>query len=67
MADLGGQMGATAPPLHDENSALAPLFGKKSSPYPDSNAFFFSVLRSECGETYEIGRYSVEKPENPLE
>ena len=31
MADLGGQMGATATPFHDENSALAPPFCKKSA------------------------------------
>ena len=31
VADLGGQMGATAP-LRDENSALAPPFWKEKRP-----------------------------------
>ena len=32
VADLGGQMGATAP-LHDENSALAPPFWQGKRPF----------------------------------
>ena len=39
---MGVQLGATAP-LHDENSAWRPIFGKKGAPYPDPNALFFRV------------------------
>ena len=42
MTDLGGQMGQL-PPLHDENSALALLFGKKSALILTQMHYFFSV------------------------
>ena len=42
MADLGGAVGGNCP-LHDENSAWRPIFGKKGVPYPDPNALFFRV------------------------
>ena len=41
VADLGGQMGATAPPFTMKIQLWRPLFGKKSTPYPDPNALFF--------------------------
>ena len=35
VADLGGAVGGKCPPFHDEKSAWRPLFGKKSTAYPD--------------------------------
>ena len=61
-----GQMGATATPLHYENSSLAPPFWQEERPYPDPHALFFRVSFS-MQETYKLRRYSVEKPENFLE
>ena len=51
------------PPLHDENSAWRPIFGKKGAPYPDPNALFFEFC-SECGETYNL--YGVIKLKNQI-
>ena len=52
VADLGGAVGGTAPPFHDESSAWCPIFGKKGTkgaPYPDPNALFFSCFVLNVG------------------
>ena len=44
VADLGGAVGGNCPPpLHDDNLAWHPIFGKKGALYPDPKALFFRV------------------------
>ena len=65
----GQQMGATAP-FTMKIQLWRPLFANRSAPYRDANqrkCTLFSVISSECGETYKLRCYSVEKPENLLE
>ena len=42
VADLGGADGGNCPPFTMKIQLWRPLFGKKSAPYPDPNAVFFS-------------------------
>ena len=44
----GVQLEATTP-LHNENLAWRPIFGKKGVPYPDPNALFFSCFVLNVG------------------
>ena len=49
VADLRGCSWGQLPPLHDENLAWCPIFGKKGAPYPDPNALFFSCFVLNVG------------------
>ena len=48
VADLGGAVGGNCP-LHDENSALRPIFCKQGALYPDLNTLFFSCFILNVG------------------
>ena len=49
VADLGGCSRGQLPPLHYENSAWRPIFGKKGAPYPRPNALFSSRFVLDVG------------------
>ena len=59
-------MGATAPPVAMKIQLWRPSLAMKAPLFlTQMNTFF--VIRSECGETYKLRRYSVEKPGNFFE
>ena len=49
MADLGVQLGATAP-LHDENSAWRPLFNQKCAPRRYAMTLLFEFCDQNVGQ-----------------
>ena len=57
-----GADGGNCPPSRWKFIFGAPFLARKA---PECT--LFSVIRSECGETYKLRRYSVEKPEDFLE